>query len=1038
MALPLSYTNYNQNPTPVANGLGAETRRNQIVNPLVVPSASLTQIRVNDFNNPSFEWPTVGVGGWNDSNAVTLSTVTGTGVVNGSRALRQAPTGASNDSFIGSGAAGSRILPLLPDGANVTVLATVTVPAAQIGTLHAKARRIVMFTKNTAAGGVYTEALSSAAPNVAGTYTLTTNITIATGAGVEFFFRLYNGSNNAADVLYWDSVSVQLTSTIASSGNTYFDGSLPVADTDAGRLTRSWLGAAHNSRSAESAYTIPNYTNISTSVARWTGLRSFISPGSMATSWTGSAASMIAGTSTAVTLPAATQHTFSAYVYRPASAPTMKLRASGPGMTNTDSVVTALTGSWERLSVTFTTVTAGVYTMALMNFAAVTVASVPVQSDGWQLETGGTATSFFSGDTVAANLSYQWTNVANGSASTETGMAMPLYTANAATVTATTISSIMRVAINPNSASTASKAYIGTGGPGAMRTGLVAGKTYYISARLRIDAGALAGTPDALNFRNLTFYSRIGAGTVFEQRTVPSTNATGDYTHTMTFTVPVGATEAYISLNHGHPTGAAAVYWDKIMITDAEYVQTKAFLGDQPDLPQLTANLVTLTNTANANAQESTLTPTTTNVSYAKWAGTPIQTPAPLGIVKGKSYSITGNIRLTAPLTTTLNAASRTIQVLVTNPSGTTTYTSNQPTNTAATTACTVAFTTPADMTSVEVRLWNGAASTGGAVHWNRVTLTDTTLPSYAATYFDGTTSPVYAGRITRWLGTTNASNSQFLFRGLWIEGDTTISPPRVTFTAAGLGLGKVSSVTIRRVAGADTMPVPGWSGKNVVDIGVGIDWLVPLNTNVEYQLWVDGSQIDTETISFTSAAGWICDPLVPGDAMPIYTVANNNYLQLTKAAMAEKAYTSERDSVTPIGSRYPVARAGQRQLLQGLDMSVQAPANVTSDQFYEMAKDAPILCIRTHPSWGNMPPVIYLACDVTETPLTRQVGGQFTVWNIEGDVVAPVSRGPVSAYVTHQQVQTALTARTHQSIKDISSGRRWADIQADPLSLGV
>lgn len=1037
MALPLMHTNYNVNPLPAPNGLGAETRRNLVPNPAMKAATATTQIRTNDCWNPSWELGTNGLGGgnagWQDSFGSVLASSPGAGSVQGNKALRITPSGSTNDTFVTSagGTGGARSYPAIANGTAVTIKATITVPKAQTGTLNARARRICVFTKNSSTATVETQ--SAQAPNAPGTYELTVNATLATGTGVEFYIRLYNGSQTVTDVIYWDAVLVQATSTIASSASNYFDGSLPTEDTLDGRLVRSWDGTAHNSVSREFAYNINGVNATAGAYFRWTNIRTWAGGGCAALGWSATSATMVAGAEELVTLPAATQYTFSAYVYVPTSAPTVKLQVAGPGMTTVASTASSLNNTWQRLTITFTTVTAGTYTLSLRNFAAVTSTSISVNTDAWQVELGASATAYFDGNSTAANLSYQWTGTIANSASTETGLAIPNYVGSNASLSATDIAGY-RLAITPNSASVDSKAYI-EGGPGGLRTGLTPGKTYYMTARLRIES-VLTGTPSATNTRNFTVYSRVGAGTVYEQRTTSSPNALGTYQHSMVFTVPPNATEAYVSLNNGFPTGGGAVYWDQIMITEGEYSGIEGYLGSLYDPAALTLNQVTLSNAVVTNVNWHALTPSSTNVSYAEWHGGDSGQPIHMGIQRGRSYTITGQVRLTAALTTTLNANSRRIVVVMEAPSGNTTVLSNQATNSAATTTLTVNFTTPDDMTAIHIQLWNGAASGGGVVNYTNVTLKDNTLPVFTA-YFDGETGPAYDNRVSRWFGAANSSRSQYVFRGLWVEGDASVSPPRVTFVVSGLGLGKVSRATIYRRAGNDTFSVPGWLDRNVNDLSSGIDWLVPLNVPVEYQLWVDGSQIDTESIQFNSPAGWVSDPLVPGDAMPVYTMPTGDALQLTKAAMETKEYAGDYETTTVIGSRYPVARANTRKMLQGLNLSMNAPANSTSDQFAEMIQEAPILVFRTHPSWGNVPPLIYLACDVTERPVNRQTGGQFTVWEVTGDAVAALTRAPLVSTATYAQVKASVPARTYQSIKDVASSRRYVDIIADPLSLG-
>jgi hypothetical protein len=155
-------------------------------------------------------------------------------VVTGGTSYKTTPTAVSNDTFINLGGdAGAVRLGMVP-GRKYTVSATVYLPAAQTSAnLHTRSRRIDVFTKIGAGG--YVETLSAQPPNAAGATRLSLTFTVPVGAS-ETFIRLYNGSDLAADVVYWD----QLMVVEGTDPGFYADGNTP---------GWRWTGAADASTS---------------------------------------------------------------------------------------------------------------------------------------------------------------------------------------------------------------------------------------------------------------------------------------------------------------------------------------------------------------------------------------------------------------------------------------------------------------------------------------------------------------------------------------------------------------------------------------------------------------------------------------------------------------------------------------------------------------------------------------------------------------------------------------------------------------------
>jgi hypothetical protein len=179
--------------------------------------------------NPSIETATTTYG----PGGVTLTSVPDW-ASNGTRSLKLTPTGATSDSYTNVGGDTGALRLGMQAGNTYTIGATINLPAPQAGTLQpTRARTIRVFTKVGA--NPYVEAGPTAPSNSTGTTRLTYTFTVPVGA-TEAFIRLYNGSNTATDVVYWDSVML----TSGSSVYNYADGN----STD-----WTWNGSPHSSTS---------------------------------------------------------------------------------------------------------------------------------------------------------------------------------------------------------------------------------------------------------------------------------------------------------------------------------------------------------------------------------------------------------------------------------------------------------------------------------------------------------------------------------------------------------------------------------------------------------------------------------------------------------------------------------------------------------------------------------------------------------------------------------------------------------------------
>lgn len=114
-----------------------------------------------------------------------------------------------------------------------------------------------------------------------------------------------------------------------------------------------------------------------------------------------------------------------------------------------------------------------------------------------------------------------------------------------------------------------------SGDTGAVRLGMQAGNTYTVSATINLLAPQ-AGTLQPSRARTIRLFTKVGAGAYVETGPTAAPNSAGATRLTYTFTVPVGATEAFIRLYNGSNSSTDLVYWDSIMLTAGSNVYNYA------------------------------------------------------------------------------------------------------------------------------------------------------------------------------------------------------------------------------------------------------------------------------------------------------------------------------------------------------------------------------------------------------------------------------------------------------------------------------
>lgn len=173
--------------------------------------------------------------------------------------------------------------------------------------------------------------------------------------------------------------------------------------------------------------------------------------------------------------------------------------------------------------------------------------------------------AYFDGGLAASgDYTYAWTGVAHNSASTKNAPSVSGASGEGTAIlvrrTSWKASGSASLEIVSNGAVSAS--YAGMhGGSGALRLGMTPGKTYTASATFNTPTAQTNGD------RNITVYTRVGsAGYVITSS--PSAPAVGVGRVSLTFSVPTGATEAFVRLSNGSGVAGESVFVDDFSLVE--------------------------------------------------------------------------------------------------------------------------------------------------------------------------------------------------------------------------------------------------------------------------------------------------------------------------------------------------------------------------------------------------------------------------------------------------------------------------------------
>lgn len=257
--------------------------------------------------------------------------------------------------------------------------------------------------------------------------------------------------------------------------------------------------------------------------------------------------------------------------------------------------------------------------------------------------------------------------------------------------------------------------------------------------------------------------------------------------------------------------------------------------------------------------------------------------------------------------------------------------------------------------------------------------------------------------------------------------------PPSVRVTVSNVTTATVFSLT--RLCGGDTVTVPGWRQRNILDSDVYLDWVAPVARPITYNLSAGGVVVASATITLPSDTAWLQDPLQPDQSLPVVLKRADGALVLDFTALKQIDHKNQSTPIPILGSPLPTFFGGQRRAGSGLNLTVRSYTDDVSDTFTNIFTDTPILLLRTIPGMVGVPALAYLNADVSQKPLTKHLpGGEQQVWSITGDLISAVMQAAITGTVTYDQVQQMLSGYTYAQVQAKAAGTTYLDWQKNPL----
>lgn len=263
---------------------------------------------------------------------------------------------------------------------------------------------------------------------------------------------------------------------------------------------------------------------------------------------------------------------------------------------------------------------------------------------------------------------------------------------------------------------------------------------------------------------------------------------------------------------------------------------------------------------------------------------------------------------------------------------------------------------------------------------------------------------------------------------------------PQAGVTVTGLGVGE-SVATVWRVADGVREPVPGWRRAVMNDAAFVTDYFVPLGRPVSYEVEVlsgpgGSSRTASAPITVMSATGWLMDPLVPQNAVPVVGKRGDaGDIYLRSRALSALEYAADVSIIKIMGADKPMALFGQRMAETGLDTSLATRSAEENAALKKLLRSTASLHFRPSPElWGlDIEGSMFLSNPVaSQVPVNVLIGGDLTWWDLSSDVVAAPSIRVLTATFSYGDVEILMG--TYQQKQDLMAGKTYLDDLKNPI----
>ncbi|MCX8455361.1 hypothetical protein [Paenarthrobacter ureafaciens] len=264
---------------------------------------------------------------------------------------------------------------------------------------------------------------------------------------------------------------------------------------------------------------------------------------------------------------------------------------------------------------------------------------------------------------------------------------------------------------------------------------------------------------------------------------------------------------------------------------------------------------------------------------------------------------------------------------------------------------------------------------------------------------------------------------------------------PKAGVTVTGLGVGD-SVVTVWRTVDDERGPVRGARRVVMNDAGFVTDWDAPINRPVSYEVEVlsgpgGPARASAEAITVVSATGWLMDPFVPQNAVPVVGGRDSNgepYLR--GQALAELEHQADMSMYNVMGSKMPIGLFGERMAERGMDLSLATRSAVESKRLKDLLDSSSGFLFRPGPDLDGLmlDALMFIGLpSYAQVPVDTAWGGDLTWWTLKADRVAAPTIKVLTATFTYGDVQ--LLTASYQQKQDAMAGKTYLDDLKNPLS---